>query len=332
VNIDTFIARREDRWRDLERILDETEAVREADIPLPRIQEIVRLYRHVCSDLNQARSYTANPELLDRLNRVTGRAYRFIYRGGRPERFGRAAKRLLLFEIPSTFRREQRVMVFALAALMAGALVGVIALVSDPDNGRRLVPPAFYTENVRQRVERIETGEERVDTIDKAAAFGAFLFTHNIRVALLSFSLGALTIFGAYWLLFYNGVLLGAVATSYALAGASGFFFAWVGPHGALELPAIVFGSAAGLRLGEAFWMPGRLSRATALRAAFPSVWRILVAAALTLVFAGIVEGSFSQFSSKTFPAPLKISVAVLLLVSLISYLFIRGAAGGERT
>jgi hypothetical protein len=49
-------------------------------------------------------------------------------------------------------------------------------------------------------------------------------------------------------------------------------------------------------------------------------------------VFAGIVEGSFSQFSSKTFPAPLKISVAVLLLVSLISYLFIRGAAGGERT
>jgi len=331
VNIETFIARRQNRWRDLERLVDETEGVREADIPLPKIQEIVRLYRQACSDLNQARSYTANPELLDRLNRITGRAYRFIYRGGRPERLREAARRLILTEIPATFRREQRVILFALTAMLAGVLVGVIALLSDPDNARRLIPPQFYTENVKQRVERIEQEEERVDALDKAAAFGAYLYTHNIRVALLAFSLGALTIIGAYWLLFFNGVLLGAVATSYALAGVSGFFFGWVGPHGALELPAIVFGSAAGLRLGEAFWMPGRMSRGTSLRAAFPSVWRMLIATALTLVFAGIVEGSFSQFSSKTFPTPLKIGVAVLLLVSLISYLFIRGTEG-ERT
>ncbi len=324
MNIDTFIEQRRDRWRDLERLIDETEGVREADIPLPKIQAIVRLYRQSCSDLNQARSYTANPELLDRLNRVTGRAYRFIYRGGRPERLRDAIKRLILSEIPATFRREQRVILLALTAMVAGVLVGVTALLADHENARRLIPPEFYTENVKQRVESIEKNEERIDAIDKAAAFGAFLYTHNIQVALLAFSLGALTIIGAYWLLFFNGVLLGAVATSYALAGVSGFFFGWVGPHGALELPSIVFGAAAGLRMGEAFWMPGRLSRGSALRAAFPSVWRMLIATGLTLIFAGIVEGSFSQFSSKTFPIPIKIGVAVLLFVSLIAYLFIR--------
>lgn len=330
MNIETFIVHRQDRWVALERLVEQTEAVREADIPLATIQEIVRLYRQVCSDLNQARSYTANPELLDRLNRVTGRAYRFIYRGGRAERFAHVAKRLLLSEIPAAFRREQRVIVFAMAALMAGVLVGVLALVTDPANARRLLPPEFYTENIHDRVEEIENSDERIDAVDKAAVFGAFLYTHNIQVALAAFGLGVLTIIGAYWILFINGVMLGAVAASYAMAGASGFFFAWVGPHGALELPSIVFGSAAGIRLGEAFWMPGRLGRGAALRAAFPNVWRILIAAALTLVFAGIVEGSFSQFSSKTFPAPLKISVAVLLLLSLVGYLFIRGAAEGE--
>ena len=328
MNIDTFIAQRRDRWTDLEHLLDETEGVREADIPLSKIETIVRLYRQVCSDLNRARSYTANPDLLDRLNRVTGRAYRFIYRGGRPERFRESAKQLILNEIPATFRREQRFVLLALIAMVAGIAVGVIALLADVDNGRRLVPPEFYTQNVKQRVEKIEKGDERIDAIDKAAAFGAFLYTHNIKVALLAFSLGALTIVGAYWLVFFNGVLLGAVATSYALAGVSGFFFAWVGPHGALELPAIVFGSAAGLRLGEAFWMPGRMSRGSAVRMAFPSVWRMLIATGLTLIFAGIVEGSFSQFSSKTFPIPLKISVAILLFVSLVGYLFIRGAEG----
>ena len=328
MNIDSFIVRRQDRWRDLERLIDEAEAIREADIPLPKIQEIVRLYRQVCSDLNQARSYTANPELLDRLNRITGRAYRFIYRGGRAEGFRAAAKRLVLSEIPAAFRREQRVVLFALLAMIAGTLVGVLALVTDPANGRRLVPPEFYTENVKQRVEQIESSDERIERVDEAALFGAFLYTHNIRVALVCFGLGTLTILGAYWMLFYNGVILGAVATSYALAGASGFFFAWVGPHGALELPAIIFGSAAGIRLGEALWMPGLMSRGSSLRSAFPTVWRILVAAALTLIFAGIIEGGFSQFSSKTFPTPLKISVAIVLLVSLVSYLFIRGAEG----
>jgi len=331
VNIDTFIAQRRDRWTDLQRLLDETDGVRESDIPLSKIEAIVRLYRQVCSDLNQARSYTANPDLLDRLNRVTGRAYRFIYRGGRPERFRESVKRLVLTEIPATFRREQRFVLLALSAMLAGVLVGAIALLADIDNARRLIPPQFYTGNVKQRVERIEKGEERIDAVDKAAAFGAFLYTHNIQVALLAFSLGAMTIVGGYWLLFYNGVLLGAVATSYVLAGVSGFFFGWVGPHGALELPAIVFGAAAGLRLGEAFCMPGRVSRGTAVRAAFPSVWRMLIATGATLVFAGIVEGSFSQFSSKTFPIPLKISVAILLFVSLVGYLFVRGAEG-ERT
>ena len=73
--------------------------------------------------------------------------------------------------------------------------------------------------------------------------------------------------------------------------------------------------------------MPGRASRQTALRDAFPAVWRMLIATAFVLVFAGIVEGSFSQFSSKTFPVELKIGVAILLLVSLIGYLFVWSAA-----
>jgi uncharacterized membrane protein SpoIIM required for sporulation len=327
VNIDTFIARRQDRWRDLERLVDSTEGQREEEVPLRTVQEIVRLYRQVCSDLNQARSYTANPELLDRLNRISGRAYRFIYRGGRPERLRDAVRRLLLTEIPATFRREQRFIIYALVAMMAGALVGAAGVASDEENAQRLIPKQFFTEDVRARVERIEKSDERIDALDDAAAFGAYLYTHNIKVALLCFSLGALTIAGAYLILFYNGVMVGAIAASYVAAGASGFFFGWVGPHGALELPAIVFGAAAGLRLGDAFWMPGRASRQTALRDAFPAVWRMLIATAFVLVLAGVVEGSFSQFSSKTFPIPLKIGVAVILLVSLISYLFVWSAA-----
>jgi hypothetical protein len=46
--------------------------------------------------------------------------------------------------------------------------------------------------------------------------------------------------------------------------------------------------------------------------------------AALTLICAGIIEGSFSQFSAKTIPYALKIAVAVLLFIGLTTYLFLR--------
>src|SRR5258708_23880700 len=85
------------------------------------------------------------------------------------------------------------------------------------------------------------------------------IYTHNMQVSFLAFSLGALTIIGGLWLLFYNGVLLGAIGTMYVLDGVPLFFFAWVGPHGALEIPSIIFGVAAALIAGRALLLPGTL-------------------------------------------------------------------------
>ncbi|HET8646110.1 MAG TPA: stage II sporulation protein M, partial [Vicinamibacteria bacterium] len=175
-----------------------------------------------------------------------------------------------------------------------------------------------------ERVEKIEKGEERIDTLEKALSFGASLYTHNIQVSFAAFALGALTIAGGLLLLFYNGVILGAVAGMYFLDGVTTFFFAWVGPHGSLEIPAIVFGGAAGLRAGRALLAPGVRTQGAALREAFPSVWRMMLATALVLVLAGLIEGSFSQFSARTFPYALKIGVAAVLLLALLSWLFLR--------
>ena len=161
-------------------------------------------------------------------------------------------------------------------------------------------------------------------SVEQALHFGVSLYTHNIQVSFLAFALGALTVAGGVWLLFYNGAILGAVAALYVLDGVTGFFLAWVGPHGALEIPAIVFGGAAGLVTGRALLFPGDRSRGSALREAFPDAWRMMAATALILVVAGLVEGSFSQFSSKSFPTGFKIAVAGALFAALMAYLFLR--------
>ena len=322
MDLDRFVRLRRQRWARLEVLLDTAE--QQVKMGTHELQELLSLYRQACSDLNEARSYTANPELLGRLNDLSGRGYRFVYRGARTGRFADAWRRFLSKDVPFTFRRNSGFVLAAAAALLLGTLVGLMAVAADRENGHLLIPEEFFSESPRERVAKIESGEERIDSVDKALTFGASLYTHNIQVAFLAFALGALTFAGGLLLLFYNGVILGAVAGMYYLDGVSTFFFAWVGPHGSLEIPAIVFGGAAGLCAGRALLAPGSLTSAAALRASFPSVWRMMLATGLVLVLAGLIEGSFSQFSRRIFPYPLKISVAVLLFLGLMGWLFAR--------
>lgn len=328
MDIDRFVEERKDRWRRFEEVLDRAEQLTERDLGPEGMREILRLYRLTSSDLNQARSLTADPEVLERLNALAGRGYRFIYRSrvsagaglaGALRRFGR----FLSFDVPEAYRQEAWAVGVAAAALLLGALFGFLAVLARPSSAEDLIPGEFFTQSPKERVEEIEKNEERIATVDDAALFGAQLYTHNIRVSFLAFSLAALSLVLGVWILFYNGSLLGAVAATYMMDGVSTFFFAWVGPHGALELPSIVFAGAAGLVAGRALFFPGNLSRGASLRRAFPRVWRMMVGVMLFLVLAGLIEGSFSQFSAKTVPYTLKIAVAVVLHVALLAYLFV---------
>ena len=327
MNIDRFLNDRRPLWDELDALLTRADDI---DLTSAEMHELVALYRGTCGDLNRARSFTANPEILGHLNQLTGRAYRFIYRAAHEKPVWASLRNLITHEIPAAFRRQRLSVMIATAAFVAGTLFGSIAVLIEPSNAQRLVPAQFFTERPKDRVEKIENGDERVDSVEKALNFGASLYTHNIQVAFLAFSLGALTIILGVWILFYNGVILGAIATLYVLDDVSTFFFAWVGPHGALELPAIIFGGAAGLVVGRALLMPESLSRGASLRAVLPSVWRMMIGAVLTLVLAGLIEGSFSQFTAKVFPYPIKIAVAVLLFTGLMAYMFVRRVGGDE--
>jgi uncharacterized membrane protein SpoIIM required for sporulation len=328
--VERFVHERSDRWRRLEELLDDADRTSESELGPERIRELVRLYRQAATDLNEARSWTADPELLGRLNALCGRGYRFVYSARREGSLRGQVRRFFAADLPAAFRREARWVAAAAAALLLGTLLGAGAVLLRPTAAADLIPGQFFTESPRQRVAQIEREDERVARVEQAADFGAFLYTHNIQVSFLAFSLSALTLVLGFCYLFWSGLFLGAIAATYYLDGVSVFFLAWVGPHGALELPSIVFAGAAGLVLGRALLLPGDLSRGAAVRAVFPTVWRMMLGVMLLLVAAGLVEGSFSQFSAKTVPYPLKIGVAAVLFISLLGYLFYQrpGAAG----
>ena len=57
---------------------------------------------------------------------------------------------------------------------------------------------------------------------------------------------------GTIIVLFYNGVILGAVAVDYIRAGQTKFLLGWLLPHGVIEIPAILIAGQAGLLLAAA--------------------------------------------------------------------------------
>ena len=323
MDLDHFMRSREPGWKRLEQLLNAFEKSPAWEGGPERVKELVALYRQACSDLNQARSYTANPDLLGALNELTGRGYRLIYTQSSGSSLRETLWTFFAVHIPATFQKEVKYVLAALLPFLLGALFGYCAVSANPSNATAFIPAMFFNSSPKERVKDIEdSGKERIDTMEKALSFGSSLYTHNIQVTFAAFSLGALTLIGGVYLLFYNGVILGAMACMYHADGVAPFFYAWVGPHGALELPAIIFGGAAGLRAGRALLFPGELTRQASVREAFAPVWRMLCAAAVMLVFAGMIEGSFSQFSARTVSYGVKIGVALCLFASLMAYLF----------
>jgi uncharacterized membrane protein SpoIIM required for sporulation len=123
---------------------------------------------------------------------------------------------------------------------------------------------------------------------------------------------------GTVIILFYNGVILGAVVFDYVHAGQTPFLLGWLLPHGVVEIPAILVGGQAGLLLASALigWR-SRESRRMRLRGVLPDVMTLVFGAAAMLVWAGIIEAFLSQYHEPVVPYGVKIAFGVAELAAV---------------
>jgi uncharacterized membrane protein SpoIIM required for sporulation len=97
------------------------------------------------------------------------------------------------------------------------------------------------------------------------------------------------------YLLFVNGLMLGAMVALYDSRGLGAEFWAWVLPHGVTELTAICLCGAAGMALGSALVFPGRHTRLRNLALRGREVALLGIGAVVMLLLAGLIEGFFRQ-------------------------------------
>jgi len=315
-----FVASERPHWTELERLLTRLESEPNQRMTLEQLQHFHRLYERTAADLARITTFSSEAETRRYLENLIARAYGEIHETR--ERQSRFQPLKWFFrELPRTFRRHLRAFWLSLGITIAGCMFGGLAIAFDPDSKSVLMPFSHLQGDPADRVAEEEQATEHRLSGGKTS-FSAFLMTHNTKVSIFALALGMTWGVGTMILLFYNGVILGAVAVDYIRAGQTKFLLGWLMPHGVVEIPAILIAGQAGLVLALALVGWGkRISLASRLREVSPDVATLIFGVGLLLVWAGIVEAFLSQYHEPIIPYAAKIAFGSVEFILLCLFL-----------
>ena len=322
---------RRPRWERLESLLDRVRVRKGPGLTSKEVRELTGLYRSASSDLLEELRRDEDSATSEYLRALVGRAHGLLHRGAPPS-IWKMIVRFFLHDFPDTVRRRLLPFAAMAALFFGGTLFGAAAYTLDPGTGEVLLPFGHREMDASERVEREEsTGGNAAQTALVGPLFAAQLFAHNSKVTYLCFALAVTGGIGIVLLVFANGAYIGAVGAKYVLDGEAVFFAAWVGPHGVVEIPAILLGATAGLVLAKALFLPGVQGRAAAMQTAGKDAVTLLIGATVTLLLAGAIEGTFSQLHAPVLPYGVKIAFACILTAVYWGYLLLWSPRGGAR-
>ena len=320
IDLQKFISDERPYWNELESVLDRLEKRPEDKLSLSSLQRVHYLYPRTSGDLAKIKTFASEPNTRAFLESLVARAFGEIHETRkRPHRF--APLQWFFTTFPQTFRRHIRAFWICLAAMLVGGAFGVFVLLVEPAAKDVLLPFGHLHGDPSERV-----AQEENATVDRLAgaksSFSSNLMTHNTKVAIFTLALGLTWGIGTLTLLFYNGVILGAVALDYVMAGETTFLLGWLLPHGAIEIPAIILAGQSGLVLAGALIGWGKpLSLRMRFRKISADLVTLIFGVAVMLIWAGIVEAFFSQYHEPVLPYAVKIGFGVLELALLLLFL-----------
>jgi uncharacterized membrane protein SpoIIM required for sporulation len=327
IDLHKFISEERPYWSELERVLDRLEAKPEAKLSLRHLERFHYLYQRASADLAKIATFSAEPNTRLYLESLVGRAFGEIHETReKPHRL--RPLHWFFTTFPQTFRKHIRAFWISLAAIMVGAAFGGFTVMIDSSTKQILLPFSHLQGDPSDRVKK-EEGVDADQLQGAKTSFSSFLMTHNTRVAIFTLALGMTWGIGTLMMLFYNGVVLGAVAIDYVMAGEAPFLLGWLLPHGAIEIPAILLAGQAGIVLAGALIGWGQpLSLRMRLRKISNDLMTLIFGVALMLVWAGIVEAFFSQYHAPVLPYTIKIAFGAIELIVLALFL---GKAGRKK-
>lgn len=312
MNIQRWIARRQPSWQELDTLLKKAEKQGLKTLKADEIRQLSSLYRSVSGDLARAKTHQVGELVVRDLHSLTTRGYSQIYQGSRRQEW-RAIREFYLWGFPAAVQQSGSYIAFATALFVLAGLVGWWLSWRDP-NFLHLIVPDHLIEQVRDR------GELWMGSIVGMEPFASSsIMINNIQVSLAAVAGGMTAGLLTLYSMLLNGLMIGTIGALVTQNHLAFPFWAFVFPHGALELPAIFLAGGAGFLLARAIVFPGQYRRGDALKLYGARAAQLVFGIVPMLVIAGIIEGFFSP--NPYVPDPMKYLTGLGLFISLIAYL-----------
>ena len=304
----SFVKQNKEKWIGFENALDNNVKINPDDL--------ASYYIQLTNDLSYAQTYYPESKTLLYLNSLASQAHQKIYITKKESK-----NKLISFwrdEFPLFFYQYQKTLLYTFLIFMAAVIIGAVSTLNDDSFIRLILGDAY----VNMTIENIEKGEPMA-VYKSGSNIGSFLgiTINNIRVAIIAFALGVFFSVGTIYVLFSNGIMLGAFITFFYNYGIlEKTSTVWL--HGTFEISVIVIAGCAGLVMGNSFLFPKTYSRRIAFMKGAKDGLKIVVSTIPFFIVAGFIEGFITRYGEQM-PSFLAYGIILISLFIIVYYYII---------
>jgi uncharacterized membrane protein SpoIIM required for sporulation len=305
-----FIKQHKKEWEQLEQSVNKLTKGKQHLTP-ENVDTFQLLYQKASHHLSVSQTYFPHEEVTRYLNALVSKAHNALYREQETSFY--QMKHFFGSTFINLFLEQRAFVLVAMLLFTIGAAGGYISVINDPLHLYTLLSPEFAEGIDPEQIGKFEGG------ID-SPLMSASIMTNNIQVAILAFA-GGIT-FGLFtvYVLITNGILIGALAAVYWQHGKFYEFWAFIVPHGMIELTAIFIAGGAGLLMGYKILVPGAYSRSYQLKQHGLRSVQLLLGTVPLFIIAGIIEG---YITPAPIPLEAKYAFALITIIALLLYVIL---------
>ncbi len=307
----TALLQRAGLWREAQARLDRIAAGRTDDAT--DAAGVADDYRLLAHDLAQARELVPRTRTREYLEGAYARAHSTLHHGAWP--FGSWLLQFVRADLPSVMRWLRPYLWWTTLIFLLAAAGGYALVHRYPD-----LIGLFASPELIASVERGKLWTDGLLNVVPSSILSVQILANNVMVSLFAYCAGLFFGLGTLYILGLNGLMLGAVFAFVGAHGLAGELAAFIVAHGCVELSVMCLSAAAGAALGEALIRPGPGGRMHSFSAAALRSGQVLLACAVLLVGAGLLEGYVSP--NPRVPVSVRVTIGVgywLLMVGLLS-------------
>lgn len=267
--------------------------------------ELAEDYLQLTNDLAYAQTFYPESKTREYLNELAIYAHQSIHRDKKNS--GQQFMHFFTTEVPERVYAMRRPLLYSLAIFSLAVIIGIVSAHYDTNFVRLILGDAYVDTTIRN----IRNGNPAGIYESSGSSFMFIAITiNNIRVAFYAFAFGIFFSVGTGYILFQNGIMLGAFHYMFYKYEVLGEAMSAIWIHGTFEIAVIIIAGGCGIAVGNSFLFPGSYKRIDSFKIQIRNAIIILISTIPFFIVAGFLE----SYVTRHYQISLTVSLTIILI------------------